>query len=139
MPCVRSGCPHRVSFSRFSRAQSPFISCFFSHFLFIFAQFSLWRFFCFGVLLLLDSSLFPLHFLVSFLCFLLCFCSFMVDYSLVWWDCPSVSFFFARLCGVLGIVGRQRPKVGFFVKKSCPYRSVLLFLFPLVHRSVGIA
>ena len=63
----------------------------------------------------------------------------MVDYSLVWSDCPSISFFFARFCGLLGIIGRKRPRVGLLVRRNCPYRFVLLFLFPLVHRSVGIA
>ena len=54
-------------------------------------------------------------------------------------DFPSVSFFFARLCGLLGIVGRKCHKVRLFAGKSCPYRSILLFLFPLVHCSIGIA
>ena len=87
-------------FRSFLAHNLPFILCFFPSFLFIFAQFFFVAFFCFGVLLLPNSSLFPLHFLVTFLCFLLCFRSFMVDYSLVWSDCPLVSFFFfARLCG----------------------------------------
>ena len=85
----------------------PSISCFsllFFSFLFSFLFFPLWRFICFRVLLLPElffvSSFF---FLVSSSCSLLCFRSFMVDYSLAW-----------------------------------SYRSVLLFLSPLVHRSVGI-
>ena len=67
------------------------------------------------------------------------FHSFMVDYSLVKQDCPSISFFFARLCGLLEFVGRQRPRVRLFVWRDCPYRFVLLFLFPLVHCLVEIA
>ena len=63
----------------------------------------------------------------------------MEDYFLIWSDCPSVSFFFARLCNLLGIVGRKRPRVGLFVEKNFPYRSVLLFLFPLVHHFIRIA
>ena len=63
----------------------------------------------------------------------------MVDYSLVRLDCPSISFFFARLCGFLGVIGRKRPRVGLFIERSCPYRSIMLFLFPLVYCSVGIA
>ena len=89
----------------------PFISCF--SFLFIFVQFS----FSFVVSLLLGAlflpefSLLPLHFFGKFLCSSLCFCSFMVDYSLVRSDCPLVSFFFTRLCGLLEVVGRKRPRV----------------------------
>lgn len=63
----------------------------------------------------------------------------MVDYSLVRLDFPLVSFFFARLCGLLEVVGKKHPRVGLFIEKHCPYRFVLLFLFPLVYRSVGIA
>ena len=63
----------------------------------------------------------------------------MVYYSSVRLDCPSVSFFFARLCGFLGFIGRKHPRVGLFIVKSCPYRSIMLFLFPLVYCSVGIA
>ena len=84
-------------FPSFPAHNLPFILCFFPSFLFIFAQFFFVAFFCFGVLLLPNSSLFPLHFLVTFLCILLCFRSFMVDYSLVWLDCPLVSFFFFLL------------------------------------------
>ena len=60
----------------------------------------------------------------------------MVDFSLVRLDCPS---FFARLCGLLESIGRKRPKVGLFVGRDCLYRFILLFLFPLVHRLVGIS
>ena len=63
----------------------------------------------------------------------------MVDHSLVWSDFPSVSFFFARLCGLLESVGRKRPRVGSFVGRDCSYRSVLPFLFPSIHRLVGVA
>lgn len=67
------------------------------------------------------------------------FHSFMVGYSLVRRDCPFISFIFTCLCGLLEFVGRQRPGVRLFVGRDCPYRFVLLFLFPLVHCSVGIA
>ena len=63
----------------------------------------------------------------------------MVDYSLVRLDYPPVSFFFTHLCGLLEAVGRKRPRVRLFVGNDYPYRSVLLFLFPLVHHSVGIS
>ena len=36
-------------------------------------------------------------------------------------------------------VGRRHPKVRLFVGRDCPFRFILLFLFPLVHRSVGVA
>lgn len=64
---------------------------------------------------------------------------FLVDFSLIRSDCPFVIFFFAHLCSLLKPVGRKRPKVGLFVGRDCPYKFVLLFLFPLFHRSVGIA
>ena len=55
----------------------------------------------------------------------------MVDHSLVWSDFPSVSFFFARLYGLLESVGRKCPRVGSFVGRDCSYKFVLLFLFSL--------
>ena len=63
----------------------------------------------------------------------------MVGHSLVWLACPSITFFFACLCGLLESVGRKRPRVGSFVGRDCSYRSVLPFLFPLIHRLVGVA
>ena len=63
----------------------------------------------------------------------------MADYSSVRLDCPSVSFFFSHLCFLLKVIGRKHPRVGFFIERNCPYRLVLLFLFPLVYHSVGIA
>ena len=136
MPRVWLGCPCRVSFPWFSCARSPIHFVLFPPFLFYFC---LVFFFLCGISYASESSFyltfppFLFVFLVSSSCSLLFFCSFMVGYSLVWSDCPSISFFFARLCGLLGIVGRKCPKVRLFVRKSCPYRFVLLFLFPLVH------
>ena len=63
----------------------------------------------------------------------------MIDYSLVSLDFPSIYFFFAHLCGLLKVVVKRRPKVGLFVGRNCPFRFVLHFLLPLVHRSMGIA
>lgn len=65
--------------------------------------------------------------------------NFMVDYSLVRSDCPLVSLFFPHLCSLFEAVGRKCPKVGLFVEKNCPYKSILLHLLPLFYRSVGIA
>ena len=63
----------------------------------------------------------------------------MVDFSLVRTSCPYISFFLAHQCGLLQSVGRKCPGVGLFVRRHCPYRFVLPFLFPLVYRSVRIA
>ena len=63
----------------------------------------------------------------------------MVDYSLVRHDCPFLSFFFVRLCGLLDSKGRRHPLVGLFVGRDCLFRFALVFLFPLVHRLVGFA
>ena len=63
----------------------------------------------------------------------------MVDYSPVRLDCPSVSFFFAHLCGLFKVVSRKRPRVGHFIEKHYPYRSILPFLFSLVYHLAGIS
>jgi len=63
----------------------------------------------------------------------------MVDYSSVRSNCPPISFFFTHLCGLLVAVGRRHPKVRLFVGREYPFRFILLFLFPLVHHSVGVA
>ena len=101
--------------------------------------FSSWRYVCLESFFLPELSSFLFRFLVSFLCSLLYIFAFMVDYSLVRLDCPSVSFFFACLCGFLEAIGRKHPKVRLFIGRNCLFRFVFLFLFPLVHRSVGIA
>ena len=49
------------------------------------------------------------------------------------------SFFFAHLCGLLKSIGRKHPQVRRFVGRNCPFRVVLVFIFPLIHHSVGIA
>ena len=110
-------------------------------FLSIFALFfsSSWHFTCFEALLFLELPSFSSHFLVSISCSFLYFQSLMVDYFVVRSDCPSVSFFFARLCSLLEVVGRRRPKVGLFVGRNCPFKFVLRFLFPLIHHFVGVA
>ena len=100
----------------------------------------------YGISFTWSSSSFSEYFFINSLCFwevslssLLCFCVLMVDYSLVWFDFPSVSFFITHLCHQLEFVGRKRPKVGSFVGRDCYYRFVLLFLFPLIHHSIGVA
>lgn len=130
-------------FRNFPTHDLPFIPCF-SLFLFCFHfhsifSFSAWCFVCLVSFFLPELSSFLFHFLLSFLCSLLCISTFMVDYSLPRLDCPSVSFFFTHLCGLLKFVGRKRPKVRLFIGRDFLFKSVLPFLFPLVHRSVGIA
>ena len=130
-----------VNFFLFSRARSSIYSMFFPSFSFHFYSIFLLSSLCFICLesyFLPELSSFLFCFLVSFLCSLLCTSTFLVDYSSVRSDCPSVSFFFARLCGLLEAVGRRRPKVGLFIGRDYPFRFFLFFLFPLVHRSIGI-
>ena len=115
-------------------------------FLFIFTPFSFllcgissdWESFFFLELSSFLLFFFFFGFLVSFLCSLLCIYAFMVDYSLVRSDFPSISFYFTRSYGLLE-VGKRHPKIGLFVGRDCPFRFIFLFLFPLVHRLVGIA
>ena len=54
-------------------------------------------------------------------------------------NCPSISFFVARLSSLLEVVSRQRPEVVLFVGRDCSFRFTLHFLFPLVHRSMWFA
>ena len=61
----------------------------------------------------------------------------MVDYSLVWLDSPSLSFFFTRLCFFLQTSNRKIPQVGVCVTRETPLREVLLSLYTLVHFLVG--
>ena len=90
-------------FLDFSVHDLPFILCFFPHFLFIFTPFFYFLrcVVCLESYFLTELSSFLFCFLVSFLCSLLCISAFLVDYSSVRSDCSLVSFFFARLCGLL--------------------------------------
>ena len=143
MTRVRSDVPVVSVFLNFSTHDLPFILCFpllfFSFRCHSIFHFSSWCFISLESFFLPELSSFLFHFLVSFLCSLLCISAFMVDCSSVRLDCPSVSFFFACLCGLLEAVGRKRPKVRLFIRRDYLFRFVLLFLFPLVHHSVGIA
>ena len=57
----------------------------------------------------------------------------MVDLSLVRRECPSVSFFFARLGVFLEKSGRKHPRVGSFLPRDCAaFRPVLLNFYPLI-------
>ena len=57
----------------------------------------------------------------------------MVDLSLVGRECPSVSFFFARLGVFLEKFSRKHPRVGSFLPHDCAaFRPVLLNFYPLI-------
>ena len=98
----------------------PFISHFsllfpFLHNLFLFS----WHFRDF---LFFELSFSVLHFLVSSSCSSFFFYSFMVDYSFVKVDCPSVSFPFALLGCLLEIVeGKHLKGVSLFMGEDCPF------------------
>ena len=62
---------------------------------------------------------------------------FTVDYSLVRLDCPSISFFFACLCGFLVSKGRGGPQVNLFMGQDCPFRNILVFLFLVIPLSLS--
>ena len=71
---------------------------------------------------------------------LLLFWSAMVDYSSVRADCPSIAFFFAHLGSLLKFVeGEHLEGINSFIRKDCPYTSVLSFLFLLVSHSAKVA
>ena len=61
----------------------------------------------------------------------------MVDLSLVRRECPSISFFFARLGVFLKKFGGKRPRVGSFLPRDCVvFRPVLLDFHPLIQHSL---
>ena len=61
----------------------------------------------------------------------------MVDLSLVRHECPSVSFFFARLGVFLTKSGGKHPRVGLFLPHDCAaFRPVLLDFYPLICHSL---
>ena len=61
----------------------------------------------------------------------------MVDFAFIRKETLSISFFFARLGVFLESYGGHHPHVGLFVPRSCgAFRSVLICLFPLIHRSL---
>ena len=60
----------------------------------------------------------------------------MVGFDFLNQECPSVSFFFARLGVFLEYSSRRRPEVGLFVPRSSALRPVLLFLYPLICESL---
>ena len=59
----------------------------------------------------------------------------MVGFDFLSQECPSVSFFFARLGVFLEYSSGRRPQVGLFIPRSSALRLVLLFLYPLICES----
>ena len=55
---------------------------------------------------------------------------FMVDYTAIRLESPSVSFFFARLGVFLKYSSGWHPQVGLFMPHDCALRLVLLELYP---------
>ena len=136
--CTARMCSMCEHVSIFSREFWPLVLHFslLFHFFCIFPYSVLYSRFCF-------SSELPfsiLHFLVSLTCFFFFSGSSMVDYSSVRADCPSIAFFFAHLCSLLKFVeGEHLEDINSFVRKDCPYTSVLSFLFLLVSHSAKVA
>ena len=61
----------------------------------------------------------------------------MVYLSLVRRECPSVSFFFARLGVFLEKSGRKHPRVRSFLPRDCAaFRPMLLDFYPLIRHSL---
>ena len=60
----------------------------------------------------------------------------MVGFDLLSQECPSVSFFFARLGVFLEYSSCRCPQVGLLVPRSSALKPVLLFLHPLIHEAL---
>ena len=60
----------------------------------------------------------------------------MVGFEFLSLECPSVSFFFARLGVFLEYSFGRRPQVGLFVSHFSALRPVLLSLYPLICQSL---
>ena len=74
--------------------------------------------------------------LVSSSCSCFFSCSFMVDYSSIRLDCPSISFLFSRLgCLLKSVEEGCLDWVSLFVREDYPYKPVLSSLLPLVSHS----
>ena len=60
----------------------------------------------------------------------------MVGFEFFSQECPSISFFFARLGVFLEYSTGRRPQVGLFVSHSTTLRPILFSLYPLILRSL---
>ena len=60
----------------------------------------------------------------------------MVGFEFLNHECPSVSFFFARLGVFLEYSSSRRPQVGLFVSHFSTLRPALLSLYPLICQSL---
>ena len=59
-----------------------------------------------------------------------------VDFDFVRQECPSISFFFARLGVYLEYSSSPHPRVGLFVSCFTSFKLVLLTLYPLIRHSL---
>ena len=60
----------------------------------------------------------------------------MVDFDFIRQECPSISFFFARLGVYLKYSSSRRPQAGLFVSHFTTFKPVLLTLYPLIRHSL---
>ena len=60
----------------------------------------------------------------------------MVDFDFVRQECPSISFFFARLGVFLEYSSSRHPQVSLFVSRFTALKPILLSLYPLIHHSL---
>ena len=60
----------------------------------------------------------------------------MVGFEFVSQECPSISFFFARLGVFLEYFAGRRLQVGLFMPLSSAFKLILLFLYPLIRQSL---
>ena len=106
------------------------------HFFYIFP----YSVFCSRVCLSSLLPFFVLRFLVSPSRFFFFSDSFVVDYSAIRADCPSIAFFFTHLGSFLeSVEGEHLKRVNSFVGKVYLYTFVLSSLFPLVFHSAEVA
>ena len=60
----------------------------------------------------------------------------MVDFDFFRQECPSISFFFARLGVFLEYPSSRNPQVGLFVSHFTPLKPILLCLYSLIRHSL---
>ena len=60
----------------------------------------------------------------------------MVDFDFFRQECPSISFFFARLGVFFYYSSCQHPQVGLFVSHFIALKTILLSLYPLIRHSL---
>ena len=60
----------------------------------------------------------------------------MVDFDFIRQECPSTSFFFARLGVYLEYSSGGQPQVGLYMSRFIAFKIVLLSLYPLIRHSL---